>query len=134
MLPRSVVIRATPWTGTLAPGLAPARSALTSPAPGKSTSATAPGAARFAQPDQAHSHTPPKLGSITYRYGHAALLFGGDKISLLGLGVNQFRPSDGSFLWGERWGFRADAGVHRTLGSVLIVSALLLQTPSGGQD
>ena len=30
--------------------------------------------------------------------GHAALLFGGDKISLLGVGVNQFRPIDVSFL------------------------------------
>jgi len=30
--------------------------------------------------------------------GHAALLFGGDRISLLGVGVNQFRPSDVSFL------------------------------------
>ena len=30
--------------------------------------------------------------------GHAALLFGGDWISLLGVGVNQFRPSDVSFL------------------------------------
>jgi hypothetical protein len=79
---------------------------------------------------------PPGPGGlqVIYENGHAALLFGGDKISLLGVGVNQFRPSDGSFLWGERLGFRADAGVHRTLGSVLIASALLLQTPSGGQD
>ena len=30
--------------------------------------------------------------------GHAALLFGGDRISLLGVSVNQFRPSDVSFL------------------------------------
>lgn len=30
--------------------------------------------------------------------GHAAVLFGGDRISLLGVGVNQFQPSDVSFL------------------------------------
>ena len=35
---------------------------------------------------------------ITNENGHAALLFGGDKISLLGVSVNQFRPSDVSFL------------------------------------
>jgi len=35
---------------------------------------------------------------ITNENGHAALLFGGDRISLLGVGVNQFRPSDVSFL------------------------------------
>jgi len=35
---------------------------------------------------------------ITNENGHVALLFGGDKISLLGVSVNQFRPSDVSFL------------------------------------
>jgi Ca2+-binding RTX toxin-like protein len=35
---------------------------------------------------------------ITNENGHAALLFGGDKISLLGVSTSQFRPTDVSFL------------------------------------
>jgi len=35
---------------------------------------------------------------ITNENGHTALLFGGDKISLLGVSTSQFRPSDVSFL------------------------------------
>ena len=43
---------------------------------------------------------PPGPGGlqVIHENGHAALLFGGDRISLLGVGVNQFRPSDVSFL------------------------------------